>query len=63
MNTLPWLIAFIGSLWLSIYSFGTLGEDALGYIGLGLVLFCLPQIIAAVWEDWRMLKGKQDEEG
>ena len=61
MNTILWLIAMIASLWLAVYSFGTLGEAALGYVGIGLFLFCFVMTIASVWEDVRTLSGKHSE--
>jgi len=60
MNTLPWLVTLIASLWFAVYSFGTLGENALGFIGLGLFLFCIPQIILAVQDDIEILKGRKE---
>ena len=63
MNVIAWVVALLASLWFTVYCFGTLDSMALGYAGLGLVFLCIPQIIAGAWEDIRMLKNKQEDEG
>ena len=62
MNTLAWLIALIACLWLAVYSFGTLDVAALGYVGIGLFMFCFVMAIASAFEDIHSMRGKHEEE-
>lgn len=57
MNTLAWLIALVACLWLAVYSFGTLDIAALGYVGVGLFMFCFVMAIASAFEDVHSIKG------
>jgi len=59
MNTIAHLIAIIVFIWASVYCFGTLGEDALGYVFIGLFLLFIPLTIAAAVEDWYLVKGSR----
>ena len=52
MNTLGVLIGAVSALWLAIWAFNTITNDALGYAMLGLFLFLIgPSLFLAVGED------------
>lgn len=57
MNTLPWVGAFVACLWLTNYCFTTMEENGVGFAALVAALFCLVCLIAAVKEDWDILRG------
>lgn len=52
MNALAWLGAAVASLWLTVYLFITLNENALGYASLVVVAICLVTAMAEGWADF-----------
>ncbi len=58
MNTIFHIVAMIAFLWLAVYCFGTLDQDALGYVALGFFLGFIPLTIGAAFDDWDMLSSK-----
>ena len=60
MNTLAHLACMIALLWLSVYCFGTLDINALGYAALGLFLLMIPLTVVAALEDWHVLHGGKE---
>lgn len=64
MHTIAHLSGFLAALWLSLYCFNDLNEDALGVATLGFAFVFLINIIPAAAEDWHQwltLRGKRDQ--
>ena len=57
-NTLIHIVAFLATIWLSIYAYNTLTEAALGLALLGVALVILLWTVAAARQDWEQFSGK-----
>ena len=62
MNTLIALVALLAAVWLSIYGFRDIAEDAIGAIGLGLAFLFLVLAVLSAPSDWAILSGKDEPE-
>ncbi len=63
MNTLAWLIGVIGALALTLFGFNNLSSALLGLAGIGMVLFCIGNLVFAVNDDIGvMLGGKANDD-
>ena len=60
MNTLPHVAAEVALLWLSVFAFQTLSQDALGFAALVLFVLFIPLTLLAAQADWNALMGKNE---
>ncbi|MEM3170288.1 MAG: hypothetical protein QW838_05890 [Candidatus Nitrosotenuis sp.] len=62
MNTLAHLGATLALVWLAVFAFRTLGEDALGVAVLAAAVLFLVLTVLAAMDDWHILSGRSGEE-
>ena len=60
MNTLAHISALPATLWLSVFCFTTLANDALGVARIVVFLFLIPKTLLAAWEDLDRARGRNE---
>ena len=58
MNTVAWVGATIACFWLSVYSFNTIEEPALGLVFIVVFVLALLMTAMAALDDMQIVKGK-----
>lgn len=58
MNTVAWVAASLACLWLSVYSFNTLQENALGLVFIVVFVLALLMTAMAALDDMQIIRGK-----
>jgi hypothetical protein len=63
VNSVVWILAFLSSLWISVWFYTEASDTVLGFMGIGLALFCLVMLLFAIADDIEIFAGRRSRRG